>query len=169
MLIVEQPCSFLYYSCIIAEYLLESPRVRAPRSSWRFRHGASSAKHHWTSRKHTTDKNTPIDNISSALLHIRVSLFLQPGAVKLALWRHWMHETQVHPMMPENQFHCTRLYMACRLCTCLVSHLLVSVFSEMNPLQVYLVMEVPPLIMLVCPFRFAFIPQLSLSSLLVHS
>ena len=35
---------------------------------------------------------------------------LQTGAVKLGLWRHWMHVTQVHQMTAENQFHCTRLY-----------------------------------------------------------
>ena len=34
---------------------------------------------------------------------------IQPGAVKLVLWRHWMHATQVHPVMSENHFHCTRL------------------------------------------------------------
>ena len=35
---------------------------------------------------------------------------VQPGAVKLVLWRHWMHLTQVRPVTSENQFHCTRLY-----------------------------------------------------------
>ena len=34
---------------------------------------------------------------------------VQPGAVKLVLWHHLMHEVQVHPVMSENQFHCTRL------------------------------------------------------------
>ena len=37
-------------------------------------------------------------------------LWTQPLAVKLLLCRHWMHELQVHPLTPENQFHCTRLY-----------------------------------------------------------
>ena len=41
--------------------------------------------------------------------------YVQPGAVKLVLWRQWMHEIQVHPVTPENQFHCTRLYT--RRCT----------------------------------------------------
>ena len=31
----------------------------------------------------------------------------KPGAVKLVLWRSWMHEIQVHPVRSENQFHCT--------------------------------------------------------------
>ena len=35
---------------------------------------------------------------------------IQPGAVKLVLWRHWMHVTQVHWVKSENQFHSTRLY-----------------------------------------------------------
>ena len=35
---------------------------------------------------------------------------VQPCAMKLVLWRHWMHEIQVHPATSENQFHCTRLY-----------------------------------------------------------
>ena len=34
-----------------------------------------------------------------------------PGAVKLDLWRHWMHATQVHPVTAGNQFHCTRVYL----------------------------------------------------------
>ena len=41
-----------------------------------------------------------------------ISVKGQPGAVKLVLWRHWMHATQVHPVMSENQFHCTRLYLS---------------------------------------------------------
>ena len=40
-----------------------------------------------------------------------LSRLVQPGAVKLVLWRHCMHEIQVHPVTSENQFHCTRLYM----------------------------------------------------------
>ena len=42
------------------------------------------------------------------------TVLVQPGAVK---WSsdvmHWMHihVTQVHPVMSENQFHCTRLYV----------------------------------------------------------
>ena len=36
---------------------------------------------------------------------------LQPGAVKLVLWRQWMHVIQMHPVTSESQFHCTRLYM----------------------------------------------------------
>ena len=35
---------------------------------------------------------------------------IQSGAMKLVLWRHWMHVTQVHPVTTEYQFHCTRLY-----------------------------------------------------------
>ena len=35
---------------------------------------------------------------------------IQPGAVKLVLWRHWMHLNFMHPVMSENQFHCTRRY-----------------------------------------------------------
>ena len=37
---------------------------------------------------------------------------LLPGAVKLVLWHHRMHEIQVHSVTPENQFHCTRLYIS---------------------------------------------------------
>ena len=36
---------------------------------------------------------------------------LQPGAVKLVLWHHWMRVAQVHPVTSPNQFHCTRLYV----------------------------------------------------------
>ena len=32
----------------------------------------------------------------------------------LVLWRHWMHLNAMHPVMSENQFHCTRL----RVCVC---------------------------------------------------
>ena len=41
-----------------------------------------------------------------------VTINIQPGAVKLVLLHHWMHEIQVHPVhvTSENQFHCTRLY-----------------------------------------------------------
>ena len=35
---------------------------------------------------------------------------VQPGAVKLVLWRHWMHLSYMHPVTPESQLHCTRLY-----------------------------------------------------------
>ena len=38
------------------------------------------------------------------------SYSVQPGAVKLVLWRHWTHVTQVHPVTAESQFRCTRLY-----------------------------------------------------------
>ena len=34
----------------------------------------------------------------------------QPTAVKLVLWRHWIHVTQVHTVTAENQFNGTRLY-----------------------------------------------------------
>ena len=37
-------------------------------------------------------------------------MLIQPGAVKLVLWCHGMHVTQVHPVTAEDQFHCTRLY-----------------------------------------------------------
>ena len=35
--------------------------------------------------------------------------YVQPGAMKLVPWRHYMHR-YMHPVMSENQFHCTRLY-----------------------------------------------------------
>ena len=35
---------------------------------------------------------------------------VQPGAVKLVLWRHWMHAAQVHSVTSENHFHYTILY-----------------------------------------------------------
>ena len=41
---------------------------------------------------------------------------LQTGAVKLVLWRHWMHLNFMHPVTSENQFHCTRLYGNITLC-----------------------------------------------------
>ena len=41
-----------------------------------------------------------------------IGVYIQPGAMKLVLWRHWMHVTQVHSVMSEDQFHCTRLYYA---------------------------------------------------------
>ena len=37
---------------------------------------------------------------------------VQSGAVKLALWCHWMHLSFMHQVMLENQFHCTKLYQA---------------------------------------------------------
>ena len=37
-------------------------------------------------------------------------MYSHDGAVKLVLWRHWMHGTQVHPVTAENQFHYTRLH-----------------------------------------------------------
>ena len=37
-------------------------------------------------------------------------IYIQPGAVKLVRWHHWMHETQVHSVTSKNQFHCTRLH-----------------------------------------------------------
>ena len=36
---------------------------------------------------------------------------VQPGAVKLVLWRLWMHLSYTHPVTSENQIHCTRLYI----------------------------------------------------------
>ena len=38
------------------------------------------------------------------------SMHVQPGAVKLVLWRHWMHLSYMPPLTTENQFHCTKLY-----------------------------------------------------------
>ena len=35
---------------------------------------------------------------------------IQPGGVKLVLWRHGMHVTQVHSVTSKSQFHCTKLY-----------------------------------------------------------
>ena len=40
-----------------------------------------------------------------------LNVLVQPGAVKLVLWRHGMHVIQVHPVTAEDQFHCTRLYI----------------------------------------------------------
>ena len=37
-------------------------------------------------------------------------LSIQPGAVKLVLWRRLMYLSYMHPVTSENQFHCTRLY-----------------------------------------------------------
>ena len=37
--------------------------------------------------------------------------YIQLGAMKLVLWRHWMHATQVHLVTAENQFHCIKLYL----------------------------------------------------------
>ena len=42
---------------------------------------------------------------------IHVIMHVQPGAMKMVLWRHWMHVTHVHPVTSENQFRCTRLYV----------------------------------------------------------
>ena len=39
---------------------------------------------------------------------------VQLGAVKLVLLRHWMHLNVMLPVMSENQFYCTRLYV----CVC---------------------------------------------------
>ena len=35
---------------------------------------------------------------------------IQPGAVKLVLWRHWMLLSCMHQVTSQNHFHCTRLY-----------------------------------------------------------
>ena len=35
------------------------------------------------------------------------SWFVRPAAVKLPLWHHWMHPSNMLPVMSENQFHCT--------------------------------------------------------------
>ena len=45
------------------------------------------------------------------ILRVKICAFLQAGAVKLVLWRHWMHLSYMHPLTSEKQFHCTRLYM----------------------------------------------------------
>ena len=41
-------------------------------------------------------------------------MHVQPGAVKLVLWRQWIHQPislhQAVQVTAENQFHCTRLY-----------------------------------------------------------
>ena len=39
-----------------------------------------------------------------------VSWNIQPGAVKLVFWRHWMHLRYMHPVTSEDTIHCTRLY-----------------------------------------------------------
>ena len=49
------------------------------------------------------------DRVVSRCSHPNCFNRIQPGAVKLVPWRHWMHATQVHPVTAENQFHCTRL------------------------------------------------------------
>ena len=41
-----------------------------------------------------------------------IGVHVQPGAVKLVLWHHWMHEIQVHPVTPENM-HQT-VHYACK-------------------------------------------------------
>ena len=38
---------------------------------------------------------------------------LQSGAVKLVLWRHWMHATEVHPVTAENQLYCPSCTSVC--------------------------------------------------------
>ena len=43
--------------------------------------------------------------------HTHTQTFIQSGAVKLVLWRHWVHLSYMHPVTSENQFHCTRLYL----------------------------------------------------------
>ena len=42
---------------------------------------------------------------------IHVIMHVQPGAMKMVLWRHWMHVTHVHPVTSENQYRYTRLYV----------------------------------------------------------
>ena len=61
---------------------------------------------------HTTvqSKSVGLDTTQRKYRCLKANSQIQPGAVKLVLWRHWMHVTQVHPVMSENQFHCTRLY-----------------------------------------------------------
>ena len=41
--------------------------------------------------------------------YLRECVCVQLGAVKLVLWRHWMHLNVMRPVMSENQFHCIRL------------------------------------------------------------
>ena len=59
---------------------------------------------HTHTRTHISVNAYTLINIYTHMTHV------QPGAVKLVLWRHWMHAAQVHPVTAENQFHCTRLY-----------------------------------------------------------
>ena len=47
-----------------------------------------------------------------------VRVCVQLGAVKLVLWRHWMHLNVMLPVMSENQFHCTRLCVCVCVCVC---------------------------------------------------
>ena len=42
---------------------------------------------------------------------LATSDLVQPGAVKLVLWRHWMHPSYMHPVTSENKFHCTMRYI----------------------------------------------------------
>ena len=72
---------------------------------------------------------------------------IQPGAVKLVLWRHLMHLTQVHPVTSENQFHCTRLCLLLLvwwpLVVSLCVHLCVCVFFSLcMHIHVYLDLHV---------------------------
>ena len=43
------------------------------------------------------------------LMSLLVNFHVQPGVVKLVLWRHWMHLSYMHPVTSENQFYFTRL------------------------------------------------------------
>ena len=47
-------------------------------------------------------------------MHKHTHMHVQPGAVKLVLWRQWIHQPislhQAVQVTSENQFHCTRLY-----------------------------------------------------------
>ena len=50
--------------------------------------------------------------------HYKLSALVQPGAVKLVLWHHWMHLNFIHSVTSENQFHCTRLNARTFVCLC---------------------------------------------------
>ena len=58
----------------------------------------------------SSDQRTNFTAPGCSINLILLKPHLQHGAVKLVLWRQWMHVTQVHRMTSENQFYCTTLY-----------------------------------------------------------
>ena len=102
-------------------YGSQSPLLFGKRSGWLvFLEWCSSFSLllcNWSSRVSLQGYGT-LDKFHSLSEH-PAWLCVQPGAVILVFWRHWMHLNFMHPVTSENQFHCTRLYVSVCLFVCL--------------------------------------------------
>ena len=93
---------------------------------------SSATRHQWLnlfSTRHecfTSDVGLTRTRLVSCILLTSLIVFLAfnnecvhlctAGAVKLVLWRHWMHLSYMLPATSETQLHCTRLYRCIFMC-----------------------------------------------------